>query len=75
MVEIDGALAPHASWVLHIVDGDNLRRIVIPDGQVTERQDVTYVNGDAIQYGVTITCYPDASGIKAYIYDEGAGAS
>jgi hypothetical protein len=50
------------------VDGDVDIRIVIPDGQVTERGDVTYANGEAIGYDVTVTAYPDDSGVKAYIY-------
>jgi len=67
-VVIDGAELPHRVWVLSVVDGDNLIRIVVPDGQITETGDITYANGDAVGREVTITCYPDSSGNKAYIY-------
>jgi hypothetical protein len=67
-VVIDGAELPNRVWVLSVVDGDHVLRVVIPDGQVTERGDITYANGDAIGREVTITCYPDDSGNKAYIY-------
>jgi hypothetical protein len=33
------------------------------------------VNGDAIMYPVTITAYPDASGVKAYLYYDNGEAS
>lgn len=67
-VVIDGSELPHRVWVLSVLDGDHVLRIVIPDGQVTERGDITYSNGEAVGREVTITCYPDSSGNKAYIY-------
>ena len=44
------------------------RRIVIPQGQVTDLDDVEYTDGDAVKYSPTITAYPDASGNTAYEY-------
>ena len=35
---------------------------------MTERGDVVYKNDEAIGYEVTITCYPDQNGVKAYKY-------
>ena len=67
-VVIDGAELPNRVWVLSVLDGDHVLRVVIPDGQVTERGDITYANGEAVGREVTITCYPDVSGNKAYIY-------
>lgn len=56
-------------WVFDVVDGASITRVVIPDGQVTERGDINYVNSDAVKYPITITCYPEAvTGVKAYIY-------
>jgi hypothetical protein len=52
-------------------DGSDLIRIVVPDGQVVERGDVVYKNDTPIGYQVTVTAYPDASGVKAYIYQSG----
>lgn len=74
-VQITGAQPYRGAFVCHVADGSDVIRIVIPDGQITERGDVTYVNEDAISYDVTITAYPDASGIKGYLYFETGGAS
>lgn len=67
-VQVTGEQGYRGAWVFDVVDDDQLIRIVVPDGQVTERQDVVYVNGDAVTYGVTVSCYPDAAGVKAYLY-------
>ena len=48
------------SFVIDVVDGSNLRRIYIPQGEVTEVGDTVYANGEAIGYEVTVTCYADA---------------
>jgi hypothetical protein len=67
-VEVDGSQMPRQCWVIQVDDGGNDIRIVIPDGQVTERGDIVYANAEAIAYDVTITAYPDGSNNKAYIY-------
>lgn len=67
-VKMTGAQAPHFSGVFDVLDGNKVIRVAIPDGQVTERGDVVYKNDEAIGYEVTITCYPDANGVKAYKY-------
>lgn len=68
VTEVRASQGVRGAWVLHVIDGDHLIRIVIPDGEVTERGDVEYVNGNAISYPITISCYPDDTGTKAYIY-------
>lgn len=73
-VEIKADNETRGEWVLNIVDGGDRLRIVIPDGQVTDRGDVQYVNGNAVMYPITITCYPDADDVKAYLYTLGAGS-
>lgn len=67
-VTIDGAELPNRRWVLSVLDGAHVLRIAIPDGQITERGDITYANGEAVGREVTITCYPDSDGNKAYVY-------
>lgn len=67
-VKIDGAELPHRVWVLSVLDGDEVLRVAIPDGQITERGEITYANGEAVGREVTITCFPDSSGVKAYVY-------
>ena len=61
---------PNKEYALEVKDGDALVRVVIPDGQITEVGDVVYSHSEAIAYEVTIKCYPDASGNKAYIYTD-----
>lgn len=75
VVEVNAAMLPHYAWVIDVLDGASMIRIVIPDGQVTARGDVTYQNGEAVMYEVTLTCYedPDYAGAedmpaKAYKY-------
>jgi hypothetical protein len=67
-VEIKGEELGKHVWVLSVEDGDHIQRVVIPDGQVTERGDITYANEDAVGREVTITAFPDTSGVKAYVY-------
>jgi hypothetical protein len=79
VVAVTGAQGYRAAWVFDVLDSGSSTegqiRIVVPDGQVTEYEDVAYVNGDAAMYGVTVTCYPDSTGTKAYLYFEAGGAS
>jgi hypothetical protein len=65
---------PHKEFVFEIADGTSKIRIVIPNGQVTERGDVTYKDDTAVGGQLTVTAYPDASGVKAYIYTSGVPA-
>lgn len=58
------------SFVIEIVDGANIKRIYIPQGEVTELGDTTYGSGDAIGYEITITTYPDTGiGGNAKVFD------
>lgn len=66
-VEITGDQLPRVPWVFDVFDGDEKIRIAIPSGQITERGDVQYVNGNAIAYPVTVTAYP-VNGVKATLY-------
>jgi hypothetical protein len=60
-VIVPSATGGRRSFVIDVVDGSNLLRIYIPQGEVTEVGEVTYSNGDPIGYEVTITAYPDAT--------------
>jgi len=68
--EISGEQGNRGEWVFEVIDGTHTIRIVVPDGQVTAKGDVVYKSDTVLTYDVTITCYPDASGNKAYIYGD-----
>lgn len=72
-VQITGDQPGHYSWIIDVDDQGNNIRIVIPDGQITERGDVTYANAEAVRYPVTVTAYP-VSGVKAYKYIASEGS-
>lgn len=65
---ITGAQAFRGRWVIDVDDGADDLRIVIPDGQIVEKGDVTYSSGDPVSYPITIAAYPDATGVKVYKY-------
>jgi len=56
------------SWVFHGIDGARLYRIVVPLGQVVEKEDVTWSSTDPTTFGFTVSCFPDSSGNVAYRY-------
>jgi len=67
-VAITGSALSRLSWVLHVIDDAKKIRLVVPDGQITERGDTQFVNGEAYVMPITITAYPDVSGNNAYMY-------
>lgn len=57
------------SFIIDVVDGAELERVYIPQGEVTEVGDKVYAGGEAIGYEVTVTAYPDATlGGSAKVY-------
>jgi hypothetical protein len=71
-VEVKGTQLPRKSVVFEMFDGEVIERIYLPDAQITERSEIQRSHGDAARYSVTFTAYPDASGVKAYIWaDDG----
>lgn len=61
---VPSATGGRASFVIDVVDGDDLIRVYIPSGEVTSVGEQTYASGEAIGYEVTITAYPVA-GVSA----------
>ena len=60
-------LPEHRSWVFLMKDGDARMVVVVPDGQVTELNDVTFNSTSAVGWGVTLATYPDEHGNSIYI--------
>jgi hypothetical protein len=57
-------------WVFELaLRNGKKKRIVIPDGAITAREEITYNDSDAVGYGITVSAYPDANGSthKEYI--------
>lgn len=74
-VEVTAVELPRQVIVGEIVDDTRKIRVVAPLAQVTDRGDINFTDSDAISYPVTITCYPDDSGVKVYIYTDGVDES
>lgn len=62
-MDVEAPSADRRAFVLDVLDGAKHIRLWVPTGEVTEREAVTYQNGDPVAYGVTLTCYPDANNI------------
>lgn len=74
-VTMNGNQAFRGAVVIDVIDGTSLLRFVFPDAQVTDRGDVSIVNGDAISWDVTLSGYPDTSGNSGYVYVASDAAS
>lgn len=56
-------------WVIDMIMRNNvLKRICIPAASISEVAEISYTNGDAVGYKVTLTCKPDSSGVTHYEY-------
>jgi len=63
---------PRKPWIFKIKDGEARVLIVVPDGQVSETGEVSFVKSGAITWPVTLATYPDANGVNVYVYlDDG----
>jgi len=69
---------PRSAFVVEVVDGNKVRRIVVQEGMVVDLDDVKYVHNDLLSYTISIDCYKPASGnseaVVEYIADSGHAA-
>lgn len=57
------------SWWFAVIDGDSARGFYIPQGEVSDRSDVTFKQDAMSGYEITITAYPDEAGNTVYHAD------
>lgn len=58
-----------SAWAIEMVLSDGtLKRVVIPNGIISELGEVSYKDDEAIGYEITVTATPDASGNTHYEY-------
>ena len=74
-VDVVGEDPVERVWVFELaLRGNRAKRIVIPDGAITSRDEITYNDSDAVAFGITISAYPDSSASthKEYLEKETA---
>lgn len=56
------------SAVFDVLDGVNHIRAYVPNCEVTGKDDVSISNQGVIKYGITLTAYPDSTGLAVHYF-------
>lgn len=67
-VRLGSHLPAAKSWAFKMKDGDTRILIVVPNGQISNVEEVSFTATDAITWNVELSCYPDSTGESIYIY-------
>lgn len=67
-LEVPTPAIARRQFVLDVLDGTKIIRIDVGNGEITSRGEITYAATGAVGYQITITCYPDDSGLLCVKY-------
>lgn len=71
-IAIGADIPPRKAFAFNMKDGDARVRVYVPNGQVTEIGDISFVPNSAHMYPVSIDTYDDGTGHSIYVfYDDG----
>lgn len=66
-VSVGARLPERKSWIFRMKDGNARIMIVVPDGQPTSWDDITFAATDAVAWPISLATYPDEQGNSIYI--------
>lgn len=67
-VKLNAIENPAVAVIVNVLDGVRSMRVVIPNVQITQPDDVTFSKTAPVKWGLTGECYPDAAGNSLYLY-------
>lgn len=75
-ISMGAHLAPVKTWGFALKDGDTRVIIIVPRGQITTLDSITFNATDPVALPVTLSCYDDGTGNTCYIFvDDGKKTS